>query len=130
MVTTSGQRKRLARWSAGAGHEPVVAVHHVEVVVVAHLHPGGQHVGVHVLDPGHELAEVARALGLGHAVHHHALHLLLGGRVLDAAGQHVHLGALGHQALGQLAHVAGQPALDQRRVLPGQDQDAHGGAEV
>ena len=31
------------------------------------------------------------------------------------------------EVLGQLAHVARQPALDQRRVLPGQDQDAHQG---
>jgi hypothetical protein len=45
-----------------------VAVDHVEVVAVAHLDPRGEHVRVHVLDPGHELAQVARALRLAHAV--------------------------------------------------------------
>ena len=47
---------------AGDRDEPVVAVHDVEVVAVAELDAGGQHVGVHVLDPGDELAELARAL--------------------------------------------------------------------
>src|SRR6476620_7769540 len=33
------------------------------------------------------------------------------------------------QRLGELADVTGEPTLDQRRVLPGEDQDArHGGA--
>ena len=53
------------------GHEPVMAVDHVEVVAVPHLHAGGEHVRVHVLDPGHELAQVARALRLANAVHEH-----------------------------------------------------------
>ena len=110
---------------AGRGHEPVVAVHDVEVVAVAHLHPGGQHVGVHALDPGHELAELARPLGLAHAVDHHAVHLLLGRRLLAAAGQHVNVHVLRRQVLGELAHVARQAALDQGRVLPGEDQGAH-----
>ena len=105
--------------------EPVVAVHDVERVAVAQLHPRGQHVGVHVLDPGHELAQLARAARLAHAVDHHALHLLLGGRLLQAAREHVHLHVLAHEVLGQLAHVAREAALDQRRVLPGEDQDAH-----
>ena len=109
---------------AGVGHEPVVPVHHVEVVAVAHLHAGGQHVGVHVLDPGDELGELARALGLADAVDHHALQLLLGRRLLEPAREHVHLGVLRHEVLGQLAHVAREAALDQRRVLPGEDQDA------
>ena len=116
----------LGQVVARHGHQPVVAVHHVEVVAVPHLHARGQHVGVHVLDPGHELGQLARALGLAHAVHDHALHLLLGGRLLQAAGQHVDLHVLGHEVLGQLAHVARQAALDQRRVLPGEDQDPHG----
>ena len=30
-----------------------------------------------------------------------------------------------HQPLGELANMAGQPALDDRRVLPGQDENAH-----
>ena len=45
---------------AGVGDEPVVAVDEVEAVAVAELDPGGQHVGVHPLDPGDELAEVGR----------------------------------------------------------------------
>ena len=117
----------LGQVVAGAGHEPVVAVHHVEVVAVAHLHPGGQHVRVHVLDPGHELAEVARALGLADAVDQHAAGLLLGRVLLAPARDHVHVDVLGRQVLGQLAHVARQPALDQRGVLPGQDEGAHQG---
>ncbi len=52
---------------------------------------------------------------------------LLGRRLLTAAGQHVDLDLALDQRLGELAHVAGQPALDQRRVLPGEDEDAgHG----
>ena len=46
---------------AGGGDEPVVAVDEIEVEAVAELDPGGEHVGVHPLDPGDELAEVARA---------------------------------------------------------------------
>ena len=53
---------------AGDGDEPVVAVDEVEVVAVAELDAGGEHVGVHVLDPGDELAEVARAARLADAV--------------------------------------------------------------
>ena len=41
-----------------------------------------------------------------------------------AAGEDVDLGALRDELLGQLAHVARQPALHDRRVLPGEDQDA------
>ena len=109
---------------AGGRDQPVVAVDDVEVVAVADLHAGGEHVRVHVLDPGDELAQVARALGLAHAVDDDAADLLLGGVLLAAAGQHVHVHVLGGEVLGQLAHVAGEAALDQRRVLPGQDQGA------
>ena len=108
--------------------QPVVAVDDVEVVAVADLHAGGEHVGVHVLDPGDELAQVARPLGLAHAVDDDAAGLLLGRVLLAPAGEHVHLDVLGDQVLGQLADVAGESALDQRRVLPGQDQRAHQGA--
>ena len=110
---------------AGRGHKPVVAVDHVEVVAVPHLDARGEHVRVHVLDPGHELAQVARALRLADAVHEHPAHLLLGGILLAAAGEHVYVHALGRQVLRQLAHVPRESALDQWRVLPGQDQDAH-----
>ena len=42
-----------------------------------------------------------------------------------AARDHVDLDAERHELLGQLAHVAREAALHDRRVLPGQDQDAH-----
>ena len=53
---------------AGVGDQPVVAVDEVEVVAVAELDAGGEHVGVHPLDPGDELAEVGRAVRLADAV--------------------------------------------------------------
>ena len=109
---------------AGVGDEPVVAVDEVEAVAVAELDPGGEHVGVHPLDPGDELAEVGRALRLADAVDEDAAATLLGRRLLAAAGQHVDLDPALDQRLGELAHVAGEAALDQRRVLPGEDQDA------
>ena len=57
------QRRAEAPREVVAGHrdEPVVAVDEVEVVAVAELDPGGEHVGVHPLDPGDELAQVAWA---------------------------------------------------------------------
>ena len=95
-----------------------------KLVAVAELDPGGEHVGVHPLDPGDELAEVGRALRLADAVDEDAAAPLLGRRLLAAAGQHVDLDVALDQRLGELAHVAGEAALDQRRVLPGEDQDA------
>ena len=108
-------------------------VHDVEVVAVPELDAGGEHVGVHVLDPGHELLQVARAARLAHAVHQDAVDLLVGGHGLVAAGEHVDLDALGgHELLGELADVARQAALDDGRVLPGEDEDAetHGTSSV
>src|SRR5437773_8413205 len=40
-------------------------------------------------------------------------------------GEHVDLDTVVHEVIGQLADVAGQPALDHRRVLPGDQQHAH-----
>ena len=62
---------------AGGRHEPVVPVHEVEVEAVAELDPGGEHVGVHVLDPGDELGQLARPVRLAHAMQHHSLAQLL-----------------------------------------------------
>ena len=45
-------------------------------------------------------------------------------RGLAAPGQDVDLGARRGEMLGELADVTREPALDQRRVLPGEDQDA------
>ena len=81
----------LGQVVARRGHEPVVSVDDVEVVAVAHLHARGEHVRVHVLDPGDELAEVTRPLGLAHPVDEHAAHLLLRRVLLPPARDHVHV---------------------------------------
>ena len=80
-VDRDHERAAEAPCQVVAGHrdEPVVAVDEVEVEAVAQLDPGGEHVGVHVLDPGDELAQVARAPRLADAVDADALDLLLGG---------------------------------------------------
>ena len=52
--------------------------------------------------------------------------LLLGGRVIAATRENVDVMAGGGELLGQLAHVTSEPALDDRRELPREDQDAHG----
>jgi hypothetical protein len=63
-----------------AGHrdQPVVPVNEVELVAVPQLHARREHVGVHPLHPGHELAEVRGALGLTNPVDMDAGRLLLG----------------------------------------------------
>ena len=61
------------------------------------------------------------------AVHVHPGAVLLGEVLARAAREHVHLDALAHEALGELAHVPAEPALDDRGVLPGDDQDARHG---
>ena len=104
-------------------HEPVVSVDEVEIIAIAELDPGGEHVGVHALDPGDELAEVGGAGGLAHAMNVHATEKLFLRRLLATAREHVHLGLV-RQVLRELSHVTREPALDQRRVLPGQDQDS------
>jgi hypothetical protein len=43
-------------------------------------------------------------------------------------GEHVHLDAVADELLGELAHMPRQATFDDRRVLPAQDQDAHGAA--
>ena len=124
------ERRAEASREVVAGHrdEPVVAVDEVEVVAIAELDPGGEHVGVHALDPGDELAQVGRPGRLADAVDRGRRGDLLGG---DSSPPRVRTwtsmpGA--GEALGELAHVAGEPALDQRRVLPGEDQDSGQGS--
>ena len=109
---------------ARVGDQPVVAVDEVEVIAVAELDAGREHVGVHPLDPGDELAQVCRPFRLADAVDEDAAGALLGRRLLAAAGEHMDLDFALDQGLGELADVAGQAPLDQRRVLPGEDQDA------
>ena len=124
-VTSHGTPKRRASSRRGVGHQPVVRVHEVERAV--EVERGGQHVGVHVLDPGDEGVEVVLGeVGLAHAVHGHAVAVLGLRQPPAAARDHVHLDPERHELLGQLADVPGQPALDDRRVLPREDQDAHG----
>ncbi len=85
---------------------------------------------VHVLDPGDELIEVTRLGRLGDAVDGDpVLHRALGqGGV--AARQDVHVDVAAVERLGDLAHVAGESAFDDRRVLPGEDEETQGGFAV
>ena len=88
--------------------------------------PELQHVVVHRVDPAHEGRDVAlRIGGLAHAVDEDAVALLVGGQPAAAARDHVHLRPVGDELLAQLAHVARESTLDDRRVLPGQQQDPH-----
>ncbi len=109
---------------AGGGDEPVVAVDQVELVAVAEVDAGGEHVGVHPLDPGHELAEIARPRGLEHAVDVDPADALAGRGLLPAAGQDVDLDPEPDERLGELADMPRQPSLDKRGVLPGEDEDS------
>jgi hypothetical protein len=109
----------------GGGHQPVVGVHEVEAQAVGQLAPGRAHVGVHGVDPADEGAQVVlRVLGLAQAMHDHAVAVLLGRQAPPAAREDVDLDALAHELLGQLAHVTGEAALDDGRVLPREDQHA------
>ena len=118
--TPAAPRERARR----GGDEPVVRVHEVEAA--AELDARGQHVLVHVVDPGDERVEVVlREVGLAHAVHDHAVAVLDRRQPPAAAGDDVHLVAVAHELLGQLAHVPREAALDDRRVLPREGQDAH-----
>jgi hypothetical protein len=50
--------------------------------------------------------------------------LLLGAEAAAAAREHVDLDPVADQLLGELADVTRQATLDDRRVLPREDQDA------
>ena len=114
---------RLPRQGAGgAGHEPVVTVHDVEVVARGERAAGREHVVVHRLDEGHELVEVARRARAGNAVHAHAG--APSGVALAPAREDVDGHPEADERLGELAHVAGEAALDERGVLPREDEDA------
>jgi hypothetical protein len=127
------QPQALREAGGGARDEPVMAVREVEREPAAKLAAGDVHVRVHALDPGEEGVELARRALLRDAVHAHPAELLLpagfgprtGGRDLAAAArQHVHVDPLPRQRLGKLADVPCEPAFDDRRVLPRDDQDA------
>ena len=109
------------------GHcdQPVVAVDDVEVVLCDELAPALQQVVVHAPDPLHELRQRGRIVRLAHAVDVHAVADLVQRTVLAGAGEDVDLDVfVGDQRLAQLADSAGQPAFDDRRVLPRDDQHA------
>jgi hypothetical protein len=111
--------------SGGARDEPVVRVHELGADLLDQLRAGGAHVLVHVVDPRDEGVEVVLGeVGLAHAVHLHPVPHLVGAQVPAPAGEDVHVMTLRDELLGQLADVARQPALHDRRVLPGEDQDA------
>ena len=69
-------------------------------------------------------AEVGRPFRFDDAVDLDSGHLLLDRGLLSTAGQNVNLDAETDQGFGEFPHMAGQPALDQRRVLPGDDENA------
>ena len=98
-----------------------------EVEAAAELGARGEHVLVHVVDPGDERVQVVlRELGLAHAVHGDAVAVLDRRQPPAAAGDDVDLVTVAHELLGELAHVPREAALDDRRVLPRQGQDPHG----
>ena len=120
--------KALREMVARHRDEPVVPVHEIEVEAIAELDAGREHVRVHVLDPSDEFPQLHRPKRLANAVKMDAFDDLFGGRLFPSAGQHVDLDVERRQILRELAHVAGQAPLDQRRVLPGEHQhlDGHG----
>ncbi len=91
---------------------------------------GREHVGVHLVHPREERVEVvARERRLADPVDGDAVALLLGGRVVAAAGQDVDVETGRAELLGELANMPGEPTLDDGRILPGDDQDPHGRRE-
>ena len=110
--------------------EPVVAVHDVELEPVSELDAGRQHVDVHVLDPRYELAELGWPAGFTDPMKRYPRDRLFRGRLLAAARQDVDVDSERSEVLRQLPHVARQATLDQRRVLPREDQDPHQGAPL
>ncbi len=126
MVVTRGAPKRRARWSPAIATSQSWPWTRSKSIPVAELDPGGEHVGVHPLDPGDELAEVGRvasARGRG-GCGRRRRSPPAGDSSLPRVSTWTSAPAR-DEALGELAHVTGEPALDQRRVLPGEDQ--HGG---
>src|SRR4051812_12905091 len=99
-------------------------MHDVELEPLAELLADRGHVAVHARDPGDERIEVVLGeVGLGHAMHDHAVPILLRRTVAATASEHVNLRAGPHELLGQLPDVSRKPTLDDWRVLPRKDQD-------
>lgn len=109
---------------AGTRDQPVVTVNQIEVKPVAEFDSGGQHVGVHPFHPGHELAQIGRSFRLDDAVDLDTRHLFLNRRLFPSPGQDVNLDPETDQGFGKLPHMTRQATLYERRVLPGDNQDA------
>jgi hypothetical protein len=114
--------------------EPVVAVDQVVGMRFRERLADRKHVVVHALNPRHESIEVTRPARLAHSVHRHPAERSHPrarlGILSDPTRQHIHSHPLAYQRLSELAHVAREPALDHRRVLPGEEQHAIAHAET
>ena len=107
------------------GDQPVMRVDQVDAELVGELIAARAHAGVHQFHPGDERLHVSRKRRRLEAVDDHAVPFLARCQARAAPRQDVHLGAVPHEPLRQLAHVARKTALDDRRILPGQYEDAH-----
>ena len=90
-----------------------MGMHEREVMLLAQLVGEVAHVGVHRLHPANERAGILGELGLAHAVHEHAMTLLLQRQPAAAAREDVDLRARRHEVLGELSHVSCEPAFDE-----------------
>ena len=83
----------------GAGDEPVVGVHEIELVPVCELERELAHVSVHRADPADKRADVLGELRLADAVDDHAVALLLRRQAPAATRQHVDFDAVADKVL-------------------------------
>ncbi len=120
------------------GHQPVVRVDEVEPRLGAQLVAAPAQIAVHAGDPAEERIEILGERRLAHPVNQDAAEHLLGGRRVCARGikpvtgaragtarEDVQLDAAGRELLGELVDVPAEPTLDQRRVLPRDQQHTH-----
>src|SRR5665811_955630 len=98
-------------------------------VLLSECFAGCEHVVVHALDPRDETIEIAWPARLANTVHAHATELARAwlvdlGALAPLTREHVDDDALADERLCELAHMSREPALDHRRVLPGEEQHA------
>ena len=127
-MVSHGRPARRAIASRGAGDEPVVGVDEIEADPVGDLLAQLPHVLVHRVHPAHERLDVLGERRLREPVDDHPVTVLDRGQRTAATGEHMDLDTLGDEVLRQLADMACKATLDDRRVLPGDDQHAHDGA--
>ena len=96
-----------------------MGVDHVEVEGVGEAITQSAHVTIHRPHPAHERLDVGRERRLGEAVDDDSVAFLGHRQAPAAASEDVHLDPLALEMLGQLANVTREAALDDRRVLPG-----------